>query len=185
LASERHCRQEAGVTAATAGAFTLQYQPFCSRSLSWSSSHLPRARAPLPRLGIDVNVGADISALAFALALRPGGRATCDLRDAGIPCLCATILVAAFGFVEGWTCTLGAATRAGARAWFLVGSRARVLWQFSQRQETAKSPACHSRVASAWNCARLVPVCWCGANAGQILVYVIWGFHFRCRNESV
>ena len=57
--------------------------------------------------------------MAFALALRPGGRgvnATCDLRDCRAQS--ATIFVAAFGFVEGWTCTLGA-SRIGARSCFL------------------------------------------------------------------
>ena len=43
-------------------------------------------------------------------------------------------------------------------------------------QESSLSSSC---VASARNRARLVPVCWCGAKAGQILVDVNWGFHTR------
>ena len=120
--SERRRRQEAGVTVATAGAFT--YPPLLSLSLSWSSSHLPRGRAPLPPLSAAAQVISGQSSSRTSppwllpLLFGPGAEASTPLRSPQCHALCATILVAAFGFIDGWKCTLGAATRAGSRAWF-------------------------------------------------------------------
>ena len=62
-----------------------------------------------------------------------------------------------------------------------------MLWQFSQGQETdsdcQESSLSSSCVASARNCARLVSVCRFCAKAGQLLVYVNWGFPYRGRGE--
>ena len=89
------------------------------------------ARAPAPPLrcrcwcrcrgsgGQHLRLGLCVCArLAFAFVLRAQrADATCDLRDAGVPrTFGAAILVVGLGFDRGWTCALGAATRAGACA---------------------------------------------------------------------
>ena len=148
----------------------------------YTSSHsgLPRARAALPplrRYWGSHNLGH--LRLGFCPCCSARGPRRRDLRDAGVPrALCATILVAAFSFVEVWTCTLGAATRGGARAWcFSRELRSGVVVVQPEARDCQESSLSSSCGASARNCARLVSVCWCGEKAGQILAYVNWGFY--------
>ena len=173
LASERRRpRREAGVTAATAGAFTLSALSLspslsCTERGAWTRT---RGR-PRPRLGVGVGVDVDIpaaniSALGFAFARalplpllfgpsEPTPRAISAMPVSPVPS-------------EPPSSSSPPASTGGGRARLarplvlalapalVVGIRARMLWQFSRRQETSLSSAC---VASARNRARLASVC--------------------------
>ena len=179
LASERRLRREAGV-AGTAGVFMLSAL-LLPQSLSWSERGAwTRARArdfgrPRPRAGVDVAAAVTVSAIGFArttlplslllpllfgpCALMP--RAISAMPVSSVPSVrssSSSPLPSSAGERARLArpLLLAPALALAFASAFAFRSRARMLWQFSSKQETSLSSSC---VASARNRARFASVC--------------------------
>ena len=124
------------------GAFT--YPPCCSRYRSRG------ARAPQGSGNVGQSSSRTSPPWLLPLLFGPGAeastpRATCDLRNA-VPRVPPSSSPPSASSTDGSARLARPFVLAPVPA-FLVGSRSRVLWQFSQRQEIAKSPACHRRAS--------------------------------------